>query len=131
MIEKYCKWEMEMRNGNENGNMSSMVNYVIRTIFFFFFFFNGKIFVLDDGIHTLAYFIKIVIIKKYCHSWKILWWWKNIMMMKKYCDDKKKLWWWKSIVIIKKDCDKSNMIVEVIRTNFRLLFFFYKKILQA
>ena len=34
--------------------------------------FDDKRFVLDDDIHTLAYFHKDVLIKKYCHNLKIL-----------------------------------------------------------
>ena len=43
--------------------------------------FGDKRFVLDDGIHTFAYF------DKDSNGWKILWWLKNIVMIKKYCDD--------------------------------------------
>ena len=61
--------------------------------------FDDKRFVLDDGIHTLAYF------HKDNDHWKILWWLKRIAVMEKYCNDWRVLWSLKRIVMIEKDCD--------------------------
>ena len=44
-------------------------------------YFDDKRFVLDDGIHTLAYF------HKDSNHWKILRWLKRIVIMEKYCGD--------------------------------------------
>ena len=63
-----------------------------------------------------------MIIKKNCGDWKELWWLEGIMIIKKYYDKKEE---------IKKMVIKSSILNEVIRGNFRLLYFFYDKILQA
>ena len=52
--------------------------------------FDDKKFVLNHGIHTLAYFHKDI------DHWKILWSLKGIIIIKKYCDNGEILWWLKS-----------------------------------
>ena len=42
--------------------------------------------ILDDGIHTLAYF------DKDSGDWKGLWWLKRIVLIEKHCDNGKILW---------------------------------------
>ena len=86
--------------------------------------FDDKRYVLDDGIHTLAYFHKDGVTdcdKKDSdkEDWKRLWWLKKIgikkIMLKKIviiekdCNDRKELWWLKKIVIKRiHACNKTD-----------------------
>ena len=95
--------------------------------------FDDKRYVLDDGIHTVAYFYKgcnhwkilsslkgIMITKKYCDNGSILWSLNGIIIIEKYYDHWKILWSLKDIVIIEKHCDywrvlqslKNTVIIE-------------------
>ena len=66
--------------------------------------FDDKRYVLDDGIHTLAYF------HKDSNDWKILWWLKNIVIIGRDYNNEKILWWWKNIVMVGRYYDNEKML---------------------